>query len=214
MKLAIAAFSASPPASSGMASMYGCRISESGLTLCASTTNSSGALTPGPKPSAIRSADLRWVVSRLEVVSDGSAISRFSTGILRALRPSTTTAMTRPGAFSTKRTQRRPREFSSRSLPGRLPGPGLPASPGILPANAFEPHRPSSAGTSVSATSTEIATVAAAASPIQVRNSMPASASATNAVNTVVPAKTTEEPAVPTAMPAASSGGRSRASWR
>ena len=105
-------------------------------------------------------------------------------------------------------------EFSSRSLPGRLPGPGLPARPGILPANAFEPHRPSSAGTRVSATSTEMATVAAAARPIQVRNSICANASATRAVNTVVPANTTEEPAVPTAMPAALSGGRFRASCR
>ena len=58
------------------------------------------------------------------------------------------------------------------------------------------------------ATSTAIATVAAADRPIQERNSMRASTSATKAVNTVMPAKSTDDPAVPTASPAASGPGK------
>ena len=61
------------------------------------------------------------------------------------------------------------------------------------------------AGSRVSATSTAISTVAAAARPIAVRNGMRTTASAASAMSTVRPAKTTAEPAVPTATPTASS---------
>ena len=68
------------------------------------------------------------------------------------------------------------------------------------------PAKPSSAGSSVIATSTATATVPAAARPITVRNGMPTTASPASAMTTVAPAKTTAEPAVPTARPAASVG--------
>ena len=48
-------------------------------------------------------------------------------------------------------------------------------------------------------------TVAAAATPMTVRNGMPTTASAASAITTVRPAKTTAEPAVATARPIDSS---------
>ena len=180
----------------------------SGLTLCASTTTRNCPLTPGPKPSAIISADLRCVVSRFEVVSEGRAICRLSTGIDRAPKPRTTTAMTNAGNRWTSDTQLRPMERSVKSFAGRFPGPGLPATPGSLTPKDRSPHAPSSAGIRVRAMRTAMATVTAAAKPIHVRNSICASASAISAVKTVNPANTTEDPAVPVAKPAASAAGR------
>ena len=80
----------------------------------------------------------------------------------------------------------------------------LPATPGMRPAKALSPNRPSKAGIKVSATITAMATVAAAARPIAVRKPILATTSANNAIKTVAPAKTTDEPAVPAAIPAAS----------
>jgi hypothetical protein len=70
------------------------------------------------------------------------------------------------------------------------------------------PAKPSSAGSSVMATSTATATVPAAARPMTARNGMLTTASPASAMTTVMPAKTTAEPAVPTARAAASSGAR------
>ena len=58
------------------------------------------------------------------------------------------------------------------------------------------------AGTTVSATSTATATTAAEASPIVVRNLMPATLKPHRATMTVVPAKTTAPPEVAVARPA------------
>ena len=62
------------------------------------------------------------------------------------------------------------------------------------------------AGTTVSATSTATATTAAEASPIVVRNLMPATLKPHRATMTVVPAKTMAPPEVAVARPAASDG--------
>jgi hypothetical protein len=70
------------------------------------------------------------------------------------------------------------------------------------------PANPSSAGSSVMATSTATATVPAAARPITVRNGMSTTARPASAMTTVTPANTTAEPAVPTARAAASCGTR------
>ncbi len=72
--------------------------------------------------------------------------------------------------------------------------------------------KPSSAGTRVSATSTAITTVPAAARPIFDRIGMPTTDRPASAITTVRPANTTAEPAVPTARPAASRGARPSAS--
>ena len=53
--------------------------------------------------------------------------------------------------------------------------------------------------------STAMTTVAAAATPMTVRNGIPTTESAASAITTVSPAKTTAEPAVPTARPMDSS---------
>ena len=74
----------------------------------------------------------------------------------------------------------------SASLAARDPGLG----------RSFSPNRASTAGSSVMATSTAIATPAEAAMPITVRKGMFATASPSSAMITVVPAKTTAEPAV------------------
>lgn len=140
--------------------------------------------------------------------SDGSDICSPSTGMDNAPSPSTTTAITTAGNRRTNRTQLRPIDEAARFLAGLRPGPGLPATPGIFTAKDLSPHAPSRAGISVSAMSTDTATVTAAATPIQVRNSICASASAMSAVNTVSPANTTEDPAVPVARPAASGPAR------
>jgi hypothetical protein len=72
--------------------------------------------------------------------------------------------------------------------------------------NTRSPAKPTMAGNNVSAMSTAMATVAAAARPISVRNGMPTTESPASAITTVRPANTTADPAVPTARPAASSG--------
>ena len=69
-------------------------------------------------------------------------------------------------------------------------------------AKSLVPTAPRMAGSSVMATRTAIATVAAADSAIAVRNGMLMIDRAARATSTVRPAKTTAEPALPTASPA------------
>lgn len=79
------------------------------------------------------------------------------------------------------------------------------------------PANPSSAGSSVVATSTAISTAPAALRPITVRNGIPTTDSPAIAITTVSPANTTALPAVPTASAADSSGSNpwaSPARWR
>ncbi len=68
--------------------------------------------------------------------------------------------------------------------------------------------KPRSAGTSVTAMSTAMATVPAAVRPIFVSIGTLTTARPASAMMTVRPAKTTAEPAVPTARPAASARSR------
>lgn len=71
-------------------------------------------------------------------------------------------------------------------------------------------QKPSSAGTTVKATSTATVTAPAAARPILVSVGMPTTDKPASAITKVTPAKTTADPAVPTVTPAASCGGRPR----
>ena len=65
---------------------------------------------------------------------------------------------------------------------------------------------PSNAGSRVNATSTAVSTVAAAASPIAVRNGTPTTLNPASAITTVAPANVTAEPAVAVARAIDSSG--------
>ncbi|CPU66567.1 Uncharacterised protein [Mycobacteroides abscessus] len=67
------------------------------------------------------------------------------------------------------------------------------------------PAKPSMAGSSVIETRTASPTPTAAATPMTVRNGMPATPRPTSAIMTVRPAKMTAEPAVATARAVASS---------
>ena len=101
-------------------------------------------------------------------------------------RPTASTAI---GRRATKRTQRRLTGSRRRSL--REPWPSTRLTRVIR-----SPMKPSSAGSSVSATSTAIVTVPAAARPITVRNGMLTTVRPTSAITTVAPANTTAPPAV------------------
>ena len=72
------------------------------------------------------------------------------------------------------------------------------------------PAKPSSAGVSVIEMSTASVTARAAATPIVVRNGIPATLSPTSAMMTVTAANTTADPAVATERAADSSGAMPR----
>ena len=78
---------------------------------------------------------------------------------------------------------------------------------------SLSPAKPSMAGSSVSAMTTAMPTPTAAATPIVVRNGMPATASPLRAIITVRPANTTAEPAVATASATDSSASIPADSW-
>ena len=118
--------------------------------------------------------------------------------------PSPTAASTGTGRRTTNR--------AHRSANGaRAPGAGSPSVSSAarpLRPSTRRPVNPSSAGSSVSATSTATTTVLAAPRPIAVRNGMLTTNRPARAMTTVRPAKTTALPAVATARPAASSPSR------
>ncbi len=74
------------------------------------------------------------------------------------------------------------------------------------------PTKPSIAGTRVSAISTAVSTVPAAARPIAVRNGTPTRLSPASAMTTVAPANSTAEPAVAVALATDSSSSSPSAS--
>ena len=121
---------------------------------------------PGPKASLSRSADLRWVVSRLDRVSLGNDSSRRITGAVNAPNPSTTTVRISAGTFCTKVTHIRPLDRRCEGSRADFLLHALPPTPGILMPNAYLPTTPSNAGTNVNATNTAILTVRAAESPM------------------------------------------------
>ena len=102
----------------------------------------------------------------------------------------------RPGAGRRSRAQRTPLLRIWPSVVARRR-----AARRTRPPNALDFSMPRIAGSRVSATSTAMNTVPAAARPMLVRNGMPTTTSADRAMSTVRPAKTTAEPAVPTATP-------------
>ena len=121
---------------------------------------------------------------------------RLAAGIARMPSSSTPAMRFSQGRLRIWRAQSRPMVGFSSSGSGTF-------GPGMRIANARVPKRPSSDGRNVSATRTAMATVAAAASAMVVRNGMRMIDKAANAMSTVVPAKTTEPPAVPSAIPMA-----------
>ena len=131
-----------------------------------STTTCSGPLKPGPKPSASRSYAWRWVVDgglvpasvmprRIE--SSGTASSSITA------RPATRATT---GRSVTRRAQR---ALSVRADSADEPVRARPTRQRSM----LCPAKPSSAGISVTAMAIATSTVAAAASPITVRNGMP-----------------------------------------
>ncbi|CAH0151096.1 hypothetical protein SRABI128_00545 [Microbacterium sp. Bi128] len=72
---------------------------------------------------------------------------------------------------------------------------------------------PRNAGVRVSPMHTAIATATEAATPIVVRNGMPAKLRPMSAMSTVMPANTTADPAVPVARAADSSGSIPPRTW-
>ncbi len=186
-------------------------LSASALTFSASMVTISGPLKPLPKESDIMSYALRWVVSGAMVPSLGRPSFMLAAGTATAPRPTTASSRTATGLRRMKRAQRAPRfgccclRARSSALRCFFSDSGLPLySARSLRASTLTGAKPRSAGTSVTAMKTAIATVPAAAMPIFVSIGMLTTARPTRAMMTVSPAKTTAVPAVPTARPAAS----------
>ena len=154
-------------------------------TSWASTTTKNGALMPSPKPSASRSADLRWVVSRLDRVSFGRDSCRSSAGPVSAPKPRITRAMVIAGNFVTTRIHLRKKRVDSCSRPFLSDdAAGLSAAIEATSSSSWRseelarsaservrlnnrrPLNDNRAGTNVSATNTAAPTVKAAAKPM------------------------------------------------
>ena len=127
--------------------------------------------------------------------SDGMARRSWVTGTAASASTMTPPRRNSTGRARIMRTHFRPMVGFSSSGSGAL-------TIGARAAKTFVPMAPRMAGSSVTATSTAMATVSAAVSAMAVRKSMLMIDSATSAMITVMPAKTTAVPALPTARPA------------
>ncbi len=153
----------------------------------ASTTTTSGALKPGPKPSLTRSYALRASVPTACEPPPGRPRSRLAAGTARVPSPARPMSRTGSGRRTTKRAQRSPMVVLPLVRSARFQTGSR---------SMARPTKPSTAGSSVIATRTATTTAPEAARPITVRNGTPATASPASATTTVRPAKTTALPAV------------------